>query len=200
MTTRQEEYDKFYTDNPEKWADSKRNVFAYGILKKHFEEPPRSFIDIGCGNGHTIQYFSKIWPGAKAYGLDLSPVAINLAKRKVPQGEFIISNLEDCSEPPTCDLVMSLGVFEHFENINVSLKKLKQFVGNLMYVEVPNCIGYSGSEKKEGYRRLNRGNRQMEWHLYRETWEKFFRNNGYRIVDNIFGPSVYTEFIWVLAT
>lgn len=198
MTTRQEEYDKFYTDNPNKWADGKRNEFAYSVLKKYFKEPPLSFIDIGCGNGHTVEYFSKIWPTAKAYGLDLSPVALKFAKARVPRGEFILSNLEDCMKPPTCELVISLGVLEHFEDLNLSLSKLKYFVGEILYVEVPNCIGYPGSVKMEGFRRLNRGNRQMEWHLYRSTWERFLQRNGFTILNRVVGPSVYTEFIWVM--
>jgi len=50
----------------------------------------------------------------------------------------------------------------------------------------------------EGFRRLNKGSRQVEWHLYRKTWEQIITGAGYEIVKSIKGPRMENEFIWVV--
>ena len=195
---RQKEYDDFYTEAPTKWADDKRNKFAFDAISKHLKEPPKNFIDIGCGNGHTVQYLAERWPDAKPWGMDLSPVAIGLAKGRVPNGTFLCTPFEDCKQIMKFDIVLALGVLEHFEDHSVTLPKLRDMVGGLFYVELPNCIGYPRSTKVEGFRRLNQGNHQMEWHLWRPSWERLFKKYGFTIVEAIKGPTIYTEFVWIL--
>jgi len=198
MDARQEEYDKFYTDNPNKWAGDPRNEFAFKALMRHVGAPVKNFIDVGCGNGHTVEYFSKRWEDAKPWGLDLSQVGIDLAKKRVPTGTFLCVPLESLKPIMKFDVVLALGVLEHFEDHSATLSVLRKLTGNLLYVEVPNCIGYRKSVKKEGFRRIRQGNRQLEWHLFRPSWEKLFTKYGFEIVESFVGPSQSTEFIWVL--
>jgi trans-aconitate methyltransferase len=192
-----EEYDAYYTKNPNLWADLPRDLFAFRTINEYLGSPPKTFLDIGCGNGHTVEVFSERWPSTECWGLDLSPVAIELAKRRVPKATFVCSSIEDAT-PRKFDVVVALGVLEHIEDHDTMFERLHAFVGNILYVEVPNCIAYKSSEKIEGFRRINQGNRQVEWHLYRESWEQRIVNAGFRIVKSIVGPSIYAEFVWIL--
>jgi len=76
-----EEYDRFYLHNPRIWIDDTRNQFAFSALSGYLKQAPASVLDVGCGNGHTIKYFSERWQDTRFTGLDLSPVAIKIAKK-----------------------------------------------------------------------------------------------------------------------
>jgi len=192
-----EEYNAYYTKNPNLWADMPRDLFTFRTIDKYLGGAPKTFLDIGCGNGHTVEVFSARWPNTECWGLDPSPVAIELARKRVPKATFVCSSIEDAA-PRKFDVVVSLGVFEHIADFNIVFSKLHAFIGNIMYVEVPNCIAYKTNKQGEGFRRINQGNRQIEWHLYRKTWEKRFTDAGFKILKSITGPTIYTEFVWIL--
>ena len=69
----------------------------------------------------------------------------------------------------------------------------------ILCIEVPNCISLPCSEKVEGFRRLNGYSRQIEWHLYRPTWEANIRKSGLHIAVPVVGPRFGMEFIWLVA-
>lgn len=194
MVDEVELYNKIYTDNPHKWAADWRNMVAFATIAAHTVEPDM-FLDIGCGNGHTIEYFDKRWVNTQYFGLDLSDVAVDLARKRVPDALFACGTFED-AQLPYCDVVVIMGVLEHFEDLDVALQHLK-ISGDLIYVECPNCLGYSDSQV-EGFRTTHEGAGQNEWHLRRETWEKRITDAGFEIVESIRGFSAPTEFIWVL--
>ncbi len=81
-------YNKIYSENSDVWSQEWRNLFAWYALSRHIEQP-ESLLDIGCGVGHTIEYLSKRWPDTEYTGIDLSDVAIEVAKEKVPTADFI---------------------------------------------------------------------------------------------------------------
>ena len=191
------EYNKYYSSYSDMWAGSERDLFAIKTIGNYLKNYPKTFLDVGCGTGHTVEFFSKNWSDTECWGLDLSLVAIDIAKKKIPNATFVCSSVEDFT-PRKFDVVVSLGTLEHVEDYEPMLLKLRELVGGILYVEVPNCINYVISEKVEGFRRLNGGSQQMEWHLYRPTWEKRLMDAGFEIVESIVGPDVYTEFIWIL--
>ena len=191
-------YNKIYSDNPAKWDVEYRDEVAFYVLSQHTQEP-KTFLDIGCGNGHTIEYFSKRWPDTEYYGIDLSDVAINFAKERIPEANFIRTSYED-ADVPLCEVVVLMGVAEHFENLRGSLSDLKKY-GKLIYIESPNCLSYS-ENKEEGFRvtgeLIGNPTHQSEWHLTRNTWEGSIRHAGLEIVKGYEGLTPETEFIWML--
>jgi hypothetical protein len=70
----------------------------------------------------------------------------------------------------------------------------------VLYVELPNCLAYKSNKEPgvESFHVVNQGNRQWEWHLKRETWEKIFIEAGFEIAESIEGPAIQWSFIWVL--
>ena len=190
-------YNKIYSDKPDKWDLDWRDKFAFYVLSRHTEEP-ESFLDIGCGNGHTIEFFSKRWPETEYTGIDLSDVAIEFAKKRVPEADFIAADYQDALFGVTrlFDVVVLMGVAEHFEDLVPSLRRLKEF-GKLIYIESPNCLGYSNS-KEEGFRATDNVIGQPEWHLKRSTWEQQIEFAELEIVESYPGPTMTTEFVWVL--
>ena len=199
MDERVDLYNKIYSEKPEKWDLKYRDAFAYYVLQRHIEEP-ETFIDIGCGNGHTIEFFKKRWADTKYYGIDLSDEAIRVCGERTVDAEFICTTFEEL-DLPICDVLVIMGVAEHFEDLEHSLSRLKKF-GKLIFLEVPDCLtsgidNLSGIED-EGWRKTFYGVDQMEWHLKRTTWEKHIKDAGLEIVESYPGLTPETQFVWVL--
>lgn len=189
-------YDAIYSAQPGKWKSDMRDEFAYNQLREVLIAPPDTLLDIGCGNGHTLEYFSKRWERTRYYGIDLSSVAIGLAQEKVPGARLQAVSLMDYKPERRFEIVLALGVAEHFEDLVGGLKKVRSLVADygMFYMEVPNNIGYS-HDKTESFRPQGK---QTEWFLQRSTWEEKIKESGLRVVRAIKGTHKYMEFIWIL--
>jgi trans-aconitate methyltransferase len=194
------EYNKFYKRNPEKWTSDERDEVTYQNIAGYLKQIPWTVLDIGCGNGHTIAYLHKKWPETDFAGIDLSPEAIAIAKKKAPSAQFFEGFLDKIKSDRQFDVVILLGVAEHFEDIVPNLILVRKLINHngIAYIEVPNCIAYPTSAPVEGFRRVEFGSRQTEWHLLRETWEKHLSDAGLEIVQSLNGPHDPPEFIWIV--
>jgi trans-aconitate methyltransferase len=194
------EYDRYYRKKPTKWESEERDEYCRKRIEEFLEYTPRVVLDIGCGNGHTIAYLQKSWLSAKYYGFDLSPAAIEIAKTKVPGANFKVMFLDEADYKIRFECILLLGVVEHFEKLHESLVQVNNLLtpSGIVYIEAPNCLAYETSTPEEGFRRVNFGNRQMEWHLSRDSWVKHFKAAGFEVAASIIGPTPQTEFIFIL--
>jgi len=192
-----DEYNAFYRENPHKWESVGHDQFVYKTVAPY--GPAVRLLDVGCGNGHTLEYFSSQWPGVKCFGVDLSDVAIGIARERMPEATFICEHWEDTTLNDF-DVVLIVGVAEHFTEPLKGLERLQDALAKdgVAYVEVPNCLGYPNTQQVEGYRRLEHGSRQMEWHLRRNSWEKLIDDAGLNIRQRITGPNTAHEFVWIM--
>ncbi len=79
-----------------------------------------TILDVGCGNGHTLEHLTKIFPECKFYGLEFSPDLYKLAlSRKIPQTE--IFNL-DCRQDISIDIKFD---FIYTERVIINLLNRK---------------------------------------------------------------------------
>lgn len=192
-----EEYNNYYRMDPTKWTGNRRNRFA-GNVTRELIKKPKNILDVGCGNGHTLKYFKRVYPGTKLYGLDLSPVACKIASDNVSGATIVEGFIEDFDLGCQFDLILCMGVAEHFLNIEAGLRSIKNLLSKrgVLYLEIPNCLSYDPGD--EGYRRLSVGSHQMEWHLKRETWETIIHKCGFEIVQSFTGERASWEFVWGL--
>ncbi len=98
-----------------------------------------NLLEIGCGRGTASVYLSKTL-GLNAYGIDFSNESIKIAKKnslkydscaKFFKGDIfehneilINSNLKNCK----FDIIISLGVLEHIENIEDCFKNHRELI------------------------------------------------------------------------
>jgi SAM-dependent methyltransferase len=199
--SKQEFYDRIYKKNPHKWEIAEYDRLAFDVLNEYLGgEPPKNLLDVGCGNGHTLEYFARHWPEVAYSGLELSGEAIRLARRRIPEASFIQGNFEETIFPNKYDCITLLGVIEHFEDLAKNLEKLRRImaVDCICYIEAPNCIDYPKSAHEEGFRETNSGSHQEEWHLFRSTWESILINAGFEILAALKGINLQTEFVWLV--
>lgn len=186
------EYDAYFTKDPGKWAVTARNQFAFQTVKPY---TPKSIIDIGCGNGHTLKFFGQQYPEAELFGVDISPVAAALAEGN--SGASVAADfLEDYKPGRQFDLVLCMGTAEHFLDPLKGLAEIRNLVAGYFYLEVPNNLSYSPGAP--GYRRLSVGSHQLEWHWPRETWDAVIKDAGFEVVKEKRGLKPAWEFVWLL--
>lgn len=63
-------------------------------------------VDLGCGPGHWAA--ALLGAGYEVLGVDRSPAMIRLAKRRAPDGRFLVRSLWDLDLPP-CAAVTAIG-------------------------------------------------------------------------------------------
>lgn len=192
-----QEYDDRYKKNPQKWNIPDRDNFALEVIKWHIEKPT-NILDIGCGNGHTLELLAKEFPEAELTGLEISKEAIALASSKVPKAKFVEKYLENYTSRIKFDLIINLGTIEHIEDLDQSLINLKKLLkqDGIIYFEAPDNLVYSPGD--HSFRRLRIGSKQVEWHLTRWEWETKFEKANLEIVNSYYGQKLSWRNIWVL--
>lgn len=191
-------YDDYYTRDKGKWSIVERDQLAYDTVIEYVAEPTE-ILDVGCGNGHTLEYFQKRHAAAKMYGIDLSQVAIDIAKAKVVDGKLEAAFLAEYTPRRKFQVIVCLGSAEHFTQLEDDLKKMKSLLkkDGVCYVEIPNNLSYD--EGEHTFRQLRGGSRQYEWHLSKEEWEAKFTEAGFEIKKFYRRERPQWEFCWVLA-
>ncbi len=99
------------------WWFSGRRILLRSVFDKLF--PSRTtnpvVVDIGCGTGGNLGALADACQGI---GIDSSPVAIELARRKVPTAQFFCGGVEELGQEylPNADLVIMMDVIEHVQD------------------------------------------------------------------------------------
>jgi SAM-dependent methyltransferase len=72
----------------------------------------RSVLDLGCGRGRWVREYSS--RGAQVTGVDISPEAIELIAKEIPQHRFLCQDIARLTVPAsTFDVVNSVTVLQH---------------------------------------------------------------------------------------
>lgn len=112
---------------------------------------PRSILEVGCGNSVWLPYLAHK-TGAAVAGIDYSEQGCELVRQRLAiegvEGKiFCVDMFEaDTTQVGQYDFVYSLGVVEHFTDLEKVLSKLLSFVapGGVLFTEVPNLRSIHG--------------------------------------------------------
>lgn len=128
-------YNNIYRNSPAsvKSPPNLNNV-AKDIQKYH--KTPGSILDIGCGFGIYVKYYSD--SGWDATGIDIFKGAVNYARSKGLNCH--IATVEEYLTDKKFDVILMNHVLEHFKNPLLILNKIKDWLNNdgFIYIRVPN--------------------------------------------------------------
>lgn len=122
-----------------KWDDMKK----YGPMSRHQRRlilklvrrlQFRSVLDVGCGQGSLLLDIMAEHPDIEPHGVDISPTAIEFARRKVPNGTFGLLDLVHEALPGTYDLVICSEVLEHIVEDVEAIRNLEKMTGGHLIV------------------------------------------------------------------
>lgn len=194
-----EEYDNLYEDLS-RWESEYSAAFVYNSFKSYFKDNEiRHILDVGCGTGFLLNYLSGKLSCANLVGIDLSERVIDFAKNRYKHIKFLLTSLQDIWIKDKFDLILMVGTLEHFKNPVEVLNKISDILSfqGRVFIETPHNLIYS-KNKREGFRRLDCGSRQWEWHLMRNSWEHLIKASKLKIIKSISGPRPEMEFCWIL--
>src|SRR5262249_29615653 len=95
-------------------------------------------VDLGCGRGVWAHALTA--SGYQVIGVDLSPAMIELARQRVPEGEFYVGSFIHYRVPP-CRVVTALGeVFNYLFDPNNSLQTLRRVCQRVFHALTPHSL------------------------------------------------------------
>ena len=125
----------------EKVDDIREEFFWKHVLKIPLNNS--SLLDVGCGTGHDISRILEIDKTVKVFGFDISAEMINIAKAKVPNGNFLVANIDEKFpiDSSSIDIIVSAYALQYSKNIDKVYQEFARVLkpgGKCMYaVEHP---------------------------------------------------------------
>lgn len=117
-----EYYDIFYLERKDYEKEAK---IVKDIIKRSEGKKSRTLLDVGCGTGEHLKYFSL---GFNCTGLDINRRMIEIAKNKVPEAKFKVANMIDFRLRSRFDVIVCLfGSIGYVQNFNNLAKALDNF-------------------------------------------------------------------------
>lgn len=114
------------------------------IIEKYAQKIEKDgvFLEAGCGMGHWCFYVSQKY-GIKTVGADIAEETIaKLQKMETDLSKFLIDDLNDSKlESNSFDMLISLGVVEHFKDSNQMMRNLNRILkpDGVAIITVPNA-------------------------------------------------------------
>ena len=102
-------------------------------------------LDAGCGEGQLLGKIAELM-SAKLYGVDVTAVAIESAKKRFKEAKFSLGDITNLPYKNNLfDVVICTEVIEHIRKYKEAIKELKRVVkeGGLLIITFPNepiCI------------------------------------------------------------
>jgi len=165
-----------WKEDPHYGVSSNPSPLAKTIVREDKENTSKSnILDIGCGNGRDSIYFGK--QGYKVTGIDVSPDAIEIAKKnnKFDNVIFDVGDAEKLDfDDEQFDVVYSLSVL-HSTNLKKSMKEVARVLvdNGLAMIYLYNKTTYTDSD----------GNSKVEVNFNIGDFEEILVKRNLKILD-----------------
>lgn len=147
---------------------------------------PTSILDVGCGEGFTLQKLEEKKIGKRNEGVDYSKDAVKIAKKihphlKISEGDVYKLKFEDNS----FDMSLCTEVLEHLDDPTKAISEIKRVTKKYLVFSVPNEPFFILANLLRGKYLKNFGNHPE--HINHWTFigfEKFLQQNGLKVVKS----------------
>ncbi len=95
-----------------------------------------TLLDVGCGDGTKLSML-QLDPDCAVVGVDISPVAVEMAKATFPRGAFHALDVQREAPPGQYEVVVCSEVLEHVKEDVEALKMIHQACAGALVVTVP---------------------------------------------------------------
>ena len=104
-------------------------------------ESPARVIDLGCGPGNSTRVLKSRWREALVIGLDSSPDMVEAARADQPEGEWVLSGIEDWSADEPFDVVFSNAALQWIPDHGALVERLFANVasGGALAFQIPSA-------------------------------------------------------------
>jgi trans-aconitate 2-methyltransferase len=102
----------------------------------------RIVVDLGCGPGNSTEVLAARFPDAAVQGLDSSSDMIDAARRRLPQVQFAVADVQEWTDPGPFDVLLANALLQwvpdHATVLPALLAKLK--VGGAVAIQMPDNL------------------------------------------------------------
>ena len=158
--------------------------FKFNSILSHLNQPPRSFLDVGCGNGRFLKLMERIGlEREQIYGIELDEQVI--AKLKMQGYKAFDQRVEDIQDIPaeSIDLATMFHVIEHVDDPGQVVEKTAAWLrpGGLFAIETPNIDSIDAELFQQSY--WGGYHIPRHWNLFKEsTLRKLLQDRGLEVV------------------
>lgn len=158
-----------------RYMEGRWEKVARAMVEHYGIKPGDSILDIGCGKGFLLFDFTKVVPGVKVTGIDVSRYAIENSKEEI-RDRLHVGNANHLPFPDGAfDLVFSINTLHnlHCYDLDKALREMQRVGRQHRYV----CV--------ESYRNEVEKANLLYWQVTCEAfntpeeWEWWFRQTGY---------------------
>lgn len=145
-----------------------------------------TLLDVACGRGDFLDFMSRC--GFRPYGVDISSVAIDIARERLPNARLEVANGEDLPfDDATFDFVTCLGSLEHFEDPARGAREIARVLRSdgKALVLLPNLffLGHVYLGLRHGTQPSEGGQGFSEQFRSTQGWQQLLEEAGLRVVD-----------------
>jgi SAM-dependent methyltransferase len=149
-------------------------------------EPGSRVLDVACGRGRFLGYASS--RGLEPTGVDLSDVAVEKARARVPEATVLVADGEALPFPASSfDCVTCLGSLEHFPHPHAGAAEIARVLrpGGTTVVFVPNLffLGHVWFGLRHGTQPTEGGQTFSELFLSSRGWHELLTRAGLDVRD-----------------
>lgn len=97
---------------------------------------PQNLLDIGCGEGYTLEEINRKFPSIHIEGSDVNAGIVDFAKKNIKNMLLKVESAYNLKRNDNSfDLVTLLEVLEHLESPDLTIKKKqKEYPGNIVFL------------------------------------------------------------------
>jgi 2-polyprenyl-3-methyl-5-hydroxy-6-metoxy-1,4-benzoquinol methylase len=100
-------------------------------------------LDAGCGEGHLLEKLQNVREDNEYWGIDITPIAIEQAKKRCPFANIGLGDLFKTGYPEeSFDVIICTEVLEHITDFKGVLEEFKRILkpGGILIITFPNEI------------------------------------------------------------
>ena len=143
-----------------------------------------SYVEIGCGAGGILHILANLYPKAKFHGYDISPRAIQMAKKNEDANvEFFCEDIL-AKNHPRYDIAALIDVVEHIEDYVFFLKNITKIASKFIFV-FPLDISVSNVIRNI----IHGGNCGHLHYFLKDTALQILHHTGYKVVDYFYAEA-----------
>lgn len=107
-------------------------------------KPYSRLLDVSCGEGIFLREVSKKSSSSEAFGLDISDVAVSIARSNSPAAKFVVADGQGIPfKDKTFDYVTCLGSLEHYLDTSLGIREIVRIAKDdaRFCIILPNSFG-----------------------------------------------------------
>jgi len=174
-----ESYDKAATG----WSDYFDNSGGWPLELEKFKKflPTGKILEVGAGTGRDAKDLVDL--GYEYVGTDVSDGLLDIARKSLPNQQFIKMSVYDLSFPEKFDGFWASAVLLHIPKARIgeALRKIKstQISGSIGFISIKD-----GSGEKMSQRRIDGVDTERFFALWgRKEFEEVLDRNGFEVID-----------------